>query len=173
MRKSTVRILIFLNVVLACGLAWLWFDPDGKVKNIHWEAPAPRRADFASLVPSIGQAREGDVGQFVATLDRPLFSPSRRPPPPVIVTAPPPPPPPDPLNNTQLLGLFAGAQSGGILARVDGKIRRIRVNERIGDWTIQTVKDRDVVFVRGNETRVVHLDRSRVSATPAAPPVAR
>ena len=63
MRKSTVRILIFLNVVLACGLAWLWFDPDGKVKNIHWEAPAPRRADFASLVPSIGQAREGAGGQ--------------------------------------------------------------------------------------------------------------
>jgi hypothetical protein len=173
MRKSTVRLLAFINMVLAAALAWMWFDPEGQLKNTHWIVPAARPPDFAGMLPKVERPQGGEVGRFVATLDRPLFSPTRRPPPPVIITAAPPPPPPDPLNNTQLLALIAGPQSGAIVARVDGKVRRVRLNEKIGDWTIQSVKDRDVTFVRGNENRVVRLDRTRITATPPVPPPAR
>lgn len=172
MRKSTVKLLAFINMVLAAALTWMWFDAQGHLKNTHWAVPAVRPADFAGMLPKVERPQGGEVGRFMATLDRPLFSPTRRPPPPVIVTVPPPPPPPDPLNNTQLLALIVGPHSGAIVARVDGKVRRVRLNERIGDWTIQSVKDRDVTFARGNETRVVRLDRARAAAgSPLPPPV--
>ena len=90
MKQHTIRVLIALSLVLLLALAWLWFDTDGKPRNVHWQPPSPHKPDFAGMIPPLPQQDPADLNRFVATLERPLFSPSRRP--------PPPPPPPLPWN---------------------------------------------------------------------------
>ena len=172
MGRYVIRLLWMLNVVVGLVLAWLWFTPEGAVRNVRWAAPEPQKPNFAAMVPELPAATQADTTRFVAMLDKPLFSPSRRPPPP-----PPPPaaaPPPDPLANIQLFGVFVSAEGGGILARVDGKNRRITMNDSIGAWKIKSIKDRDVTLVSGSETRVLHLSHAKpvVPQAPAAEPAA-
>lgn len=166
MRVHVIRILVAINVLLALALALLWFDLHGNLRNVRWTPPAPISPDFSKMVPALSRQAVADTGRFVAALDRPLFSPTRRPPPPVVVAAVVA-PPPDPLANIQLLGLFVGAQSGGIVARIDGKNRRLRLSETVGEWTLKSIVERDVTFARGEETRVLRLERVR-PAVPAA-----
>lgn len=165
MRLPVIRILAALNISLAAGLLWLWVDTDGQLRHVHWTAPIAQKPDFSNMLPAIAPQSSADVSQFLTTLERPLFSPSRRPPPPVIVVPPPPPPPPDPLNTLHLYGLFEGKDGGGILARVDGKMVRVRIKETVGEWTLKSIKDRDITFAKGVETRIIPL----VHARPAPP----
>jgi hypothetical protein len=148
-------------------LLLLWFDAQGHLRNARWTSPAPVRPGFAAMAPraTIGLAMA--PGEAAAVLQKPLFSPSRRPPPPVAVTVA---APPDPLANIRLVGVYGSSEGGGIIANVDGKSRRAGVNEKIGDWTVQRIADRSVTFTRGAETRVVELPRPRQAG---APPVAR
>lgn len=172
MKRYVMPMLVALNAALAVVLLALWFDAGGQLRNATWQRPAAIKPDFAAMVSPMARQPSDNVGQFVATLDRPLFSPNRRLPPP-----PPPPtavviPPPDPLANIQLFGVYNGADGGGIIARVDGKMRRAAINDKIGEWTISRIADRDVTFVRGRETRVVSLVRGKRSGSavvPAAP----
>lgn len=167
MRRVVIPLIGLLNIALLAIAAWQWVDGRGQVRPIHWTPPAAQPPDFSDLLPQLGQAsKTGDVAQFLATLDRPLFSPSRRPPPPVVITAPPPPPPPDPLDSIHIYGVFEAQDSGGILARVDGRMTRIRIKDKVGEWSLKSVKDRDVAFVKNSETRILPL----VHAKPVAPP---
>lgn len=173
MKQHIIRILVGLILVLALVLAWLWVGTDGKLRNLQWQAPEPHKPDFASMIPQLPQPDAADLNRFVATLERPLFSPSRRPPPPPPppVVAPPP-PPPDPLANIHLFGVFGGAEgTGGIIARIDGKPKRVRIDENIGAWRLKSIANRDVTLVRGSEVRVLNLVHARVAA-PVAPAAA-
>ncbi len=172
MKRYTIHLLATLDLLLALALSWLWFDASGQLRNVHWAPPAPQKPDFSGALPPATPANAADVSRFLATLERPLFSPSRRPPPPVVVVAPPPPPPPDPLNTIQLFGLFAGKDSAGVLAKVDGKMRRIHLTETVGDWSLKAIQDRDITFVRGAETRVLPLVHARPPPPPAPPVMA-
>jgi hypothetical protein len=109
---------------------------------------------------------------YMAILERPLFAPDRRPPPPPAPPAEP--PPPDPMASVQLMGLFSGT-NGGVLARVEGKVRRIKLNETIGAWLLKSVDGREATFVQGDDSRILQLAYSKwgvpapVPAAPAAP----
>lgn len=168
MKSRAMLILVGLNVLLAAVLLALWVGRDGKLRNANWSEPPAIRPDLSSMVPALAAPGGDSASQFVATLDRPLFSPIRKPPPAVSAQSA---PPPDPLANIQLFGVYAGSGGGGIIARVDGKMRRARINEKIGDWTIKEVVDRNVTFVRGDESRVIRLARGQQpgSSVPAAP----
>lgn len=62
------------------------------------------------------------------------------------------------MAQARLLGIFAESGSaGGILIQAEGKIRRVKVNERIGPWTLKSLQDRSVTLARGAETRVLEL----------------
>jgi hypothetical protein len=172
MKSRLIQALIVMNVLLAIALASLWVGRDGKLRNVRWQEPAAIKPNLPSVAPALARPGSDSASQFVATLDRPLFSPSRKPPPPVVVAQA---PPPDPLANIQLFGVYGGAGGGGIIARVDGKMRRAKINEKIGDWTIKEVADRNVTFVRGEENRIIRLTRGQqsvpsVSVTPAPDP---
>jgi hypothetical protein len=170
MKRYLTLALLTVNLALVAVLLALWVDSGGRLRNSAWQRPAAIKPDFASLLAPLATQGSDNVGQFVATLDRPLFSPSRRPPPP---PAPVVAPPPDPLANIQLFGVYSGPDGGGIIARVEGKMRRAAINDKIGEWTISRIADRDVTFVRGGEARVVSLVRGRPSGSktaPAAPP---
>ena len=153
-----MRLLLVLILLLSGGLAWLWVDQQGQWRNLAWSPPKALPPDIK--VPTGAPQANGPVGaETAAILARPLFAPDRRPPPP-----PAPPaaaPPPDPLANIQIQGIFSG-QNAGILARVDGKVRRIKLNETVGPWTLKSIDGRDVTFGQGNDSRKLRLDYARL-----------
>lgn len=171
LRFGPLRFLLLLTLLLAGGLAWMWFDEHAQLRNLAWIAPKALPPDIKVLAgPPKAGSIAGDASLFAAILERPLFAPDRRPPPP----PPPPPasaPPPDPLANIQIHGIFSGANAG-ILARVDGKLRRVKINETIGPWTLKSIAGRDVTFSQGAENRQLRLTYARLDTPVAVPPVA-
>jgi hypothetical protein len=151
MRRHVVLLLVVLNLALAAWLASMWLTPQGAWRNLAWQPPAPIQPELGAVAAANA---EMNLTGFVATLDRPLFSPSRRPPPVKAAAAA---APVDPLANIQLYGIYSGSGGSGIIARVDGKSRRFRVDESVGEWVVKSIKDRDVTFARGAEVRVIHL----------------
>lgn len=171
MTRGVTFLLVFLNFVLAALLGWLWITPAGAVRGIHWQPPAAIRPDLGTLSGAVVQRDDADTSRFMAIIDRPVFSATRRPPP------PPPPPkvvvpvPPDPLNTIHLYGVFGGEGGGGVIARIDGKTRRVRVSEPVGQWTLKEIKPGAVVFTKGAESRVVPIVQAKqVAGAPVPPP---
>ncbi len=157
MSLAPVRLLLLMIALLAGGLAWLWFDSSGAVRNVNWIAPAPLKPESGKTSSTPPNAAGGNPTQYLAMLERPLFAPDRRPPPPPAPPAlPPAPPPPDPLANIQISGIFSGA-SPGIIARIDGRLRRVRVNDAIGPWTLKSIEGRNVTFAQGSDSRQLRL----------------
>lgn len=159
MRLEPVRFLLLVTLALAGGLAWMWFDEHAQLRNVTWVAPKALPPDIKALHPGEAQqagATGNNPALFAVIQERPVFAPDRRPPPP-----PAPPPPPDPLADIQIQGIFSG-ENAGILARVEGKIRRIKVNETIGSWTLKSIDGRDVTFVQGGENRQLRLAYARI-----------
>lgn len=169
-------------VSLAClgaatALAYLWLEPEtGEPRDLRWQRPAAIKPELpAATVKPETLLPAADPSAYTAMLERPLFAPDRRPPPPPKVVVE---PPPDPLNNLQLLGVFEG-EAAGVIASVDGRSRRIRVNDRVGEWTLSAVAQRDAIFTRGEEKRTIQLayakwgsaPRPVAAARPAAPGV--
>lgn len=165
------RLLALGAVVLAAAMAWLWVLPTGQLRTNAWVPPAPVLPEMS--VPNVpaGLAVSGHqgAGAYFAILDRPMFAPDRRPAPPP--DAKPVAPEPDPLAGLTLYGIFTGPEFSGIVARVNDRVRRVRVSENLGEWTVKSVQDREVTFSRGEETRTMQL--VRVYAQRAAAPAAQ
>lgn len=167
------RLLLVVVLLLAGCLAWLWVDETGQVRSQTWQPPAPLLPEFQPVATADASAPANPV-QFLAVLDRPLFAPDRRPPPPpeaVAAEAP----PPDPFANITLYGVYGSKDAGGVLARVNDRLRRVRTQETLGDWTLQSIEGREATFARGEETRVLRLavnhgPRPALAAGGAAPP---
>ena len=164
MKRYALNLLLLLNATLALVLAWMWFAPDGSLRNAHWTAPPPRTANYSAMLPPLPGIASADTSQFIAMLDRPLFSSSRRPPP------PPPPPPPaqaqapvDNLSTARLSGLFFGDGVGGIIINIAGKHRRVRLNEGVDGWLLKSIQERSVTFARGGESRTLPLPRGALT----------
>ena len=167
MKRYVPHFLGLLNVGLVLALLWLWFTPTGALRNVHWQPPQAQKTDFSTMIPVLSGIVSPDTSRFIAMLDRPLFSMTRR---------PPPPPPPvaaepvvDNLTTARLLGVFQGAQGGGIILHIAGKDRRVRVNELVDGWTVQTIQGRDVIFARSGKTRTLTLSRAALTAYTGAP----
>ena len=166
MRLGATRILLLLVLALSAGLGWMWFDRNGQLRHMTWFKPQAVKPDIKMpTLLNLGQTPPSAASAVI--LERPMFAPDRRPPPP----PPPPvaPPPPDPLANLQIKGIFAG-ETTGILARLDGKSRRIMLNETIGPWTLKSIEGRDITFTQGTESRKLRLAYTRLD-TPAPKPV--
>lgn len=168
MKRHALRVLLLLNAGLALLLLWMWVSPDGAIRNIHWQPPEPRKVDLEGLVPVVPAVGSTDTRAFVAMLDRPLFSGTRRPPPP-----PPPPaanePPPDNLSSARLSGVYSGEGQGGVIIQVAGKQRRLRLNDNVDGWVLTSIQDRVVTFGRGGEVRTLLLPRAAVTVYSGAP----
>jgi type II secretory pathway component PulC len=84
-----------------------------------------------------------------ATLDRPLFSPSRTPP------APPPPPrvadapvptPPSPPPNLVLYGVVLDGETARAVVRANNKTLRAQIGDDIDGWKVSQIEGRKVVL---------------------------
>ena len=163
MRRYAPHFLLVVNAALVLCLLWLWFTPDGALRNVHWQPPAAQKSDFAAMLPALPGVAPADTSHFIAMLDRPLFSMTRRPPP------PPPPPsseesaPVDTLTTARLSGVFEGAGGGGIIINIAGKDRRARLNEVVEGWKVQTIAGRNVTFARNGQTRQLTLPRAALT----------
>ena len=171
MRRYALQILLLANAALALVLLWLWFLPDGSLRDVRWQPPEARKTDLANMLPALPGVGSADTSQFIAMLDRPLFAITRRPPPP----PPPPqaPPPADNLSTARLSGVYQGDGVGGIILTIAGKERRLRLNEAVEGWKLQIISGRDVTFARGGQRRVLTLPRAALTggAGQAAPPL--
>ena len=169
MRFKPVHGLIALNLALAGGLAYLWLDEQGQPRDLSWQPPAPLVPDTQALELAHAVGSPPDMLAFAQVIERPLFAPTRRPPPPPKPPTPPaPPPPPDPLANVHVFGIFVGEEegTGGMLASIGGKVRRLTAADDISGWKIKGIKEREITLTRGEETRVLRL----VQARPTDPP---
>ena len=88
MKKYSLHVLLLVNALLVLVLVGLWVDSSGHLRNIHWQAPLAQKADYAAMVPVLPSTERMDTAQFIAMLDRPVFSPTRRPPPCLLYTSP-------------------------------------------------------------------------------------
>ncbi|MDP3230308.1 MAG: hypothetical protein Q8N13_20360 [Acidovorax sp.] len=180
MRRIALPLLAVLNTALLCFLAWVWVTPDGQLRDMRWQPPQPLKVDLQALLPALPGQGQADTSQFLGMLERPLFSPTRRPP-------PPPPPPkaevPEPVNRfaqAKLTGVFEGVGVGGIIINYEGKDRRVPLNGMLDGWTLQSVAGGQATFSQRGQTRVVSLQRAALATytgvpqnrAPAAPPSA-
>lgn len=166
MRRVALPLLVILNTGLLCLLAWVWFTPDGQLRGMRWQSPEPVKVDLQALLPALPGQGQADTSQFLGMLERPLFSPTRRPP-------PPPPPPkaevPEPVNRfaqAKLTGLFEGEGVGGVIINYDGKDRRVPLNGTLDGWKLQSVSGAQAVFAQAGQTRSVPLQRATLLTGP-------
>ena len=169
MRRVALPLLVILNAGLLCFLAWVWFTPDGQVRGMRWQSPSPVKVDLQALLPALPGQGQADTSQFLGMLERPLFSPTRRPP-------PPPPPPkaevPEPVNRfaqAKLTGVFEGAGVGGIIINYEGKDRRVPLNGTLDGWKLLSVTGAQATFSQRGQTRVVQLQRAALTAYTGVP----
>ena len=109
-------------------------------------AVAPNLRDGLSN-PVAAQSMEG----LSATLDRPLFSPSRRapaPPPVPAAQAPAPPQPPALPPNVVLVGIVMDGESARAVIRTgaEKKILRARIGDDVGGWKVAQIEGRKLVL---------------------------
>lgn len=161
MKRYTLQALIAVNLFLALVLATMWFTPEANLRNSRWSPPAPRTTDFAGMLPTLPGVASADTSQFIAMLDRPLFSPTRRPPP------PPPPPqaeaPVDNLSTATISGVYSGGGQAGVIMSIAGKSRRVQQNQAIEGWILKSIQGRSATFSRGGETRVLQLPKATLT----------
>lgn len=165
MKIASTHLLVIATLSALAGLAALWVDHDGELRNTDWIAPAPITAESGAH-PYFQQptAVMSDPGIFLATLERPLFAPDRKQPPPPPPPAPP--PAPDSLADARLLGVITGS-SGAVLVRSEGRVRRIILNQPLGEWVLISVGAREATFQRSEETRVMRMEYAALKAQPA------
>ena len=165
MKRYTFHILLLVIALLICILLAMWFHQDGRLRNIHWQPPVAQTQDFASMVPTLPVRQQSDASRFLAMLDRPLFSATRRPPPP---PPPPPvqapPPPPDYLAGAVLSGVYMteDGKSGGVIIKFQGKDRSLPLQGVLDGWTLSSVAANRVYFTRGGETKEITLQKAKL-----------
>ncbi len=155
MRRRVLSLLVALSLALAALLAWLWLTPQGQLRGVHWLPPSPVRPALADA-PAMPNF-DVDLSRYVATLERPLFAPTRRPPPPQTAASV---PATDPMPDIHLLGVYGSLAAGGVVARVNGQVRRVRVGESVGGWSIRELGAGEIVIGRGDEVHTLRLTRN-------------
>ena len=169
MKRHLLSFLALVCLGLTALLAGLWINPQGQLRNTHWRAPAPLATNYQEMLPLLPEPARVPTSRFMALLERPLFSETRRPPPP-----PPPPPPPVPvdvLSNAQLSAIYAGEQLTGVIINVNGKNRRVRLNESVDGWVLRSVQGRVATFDYGGQQRQLQLARAKVGTSAGGKPL--
>ncbi|HNE60557.1 MAG TPA: hypothetical protein PKJ12_07210 [Ottowia sp.] len=164
MTRAIPRWLLALVALAALLLALLWLAPGPSAAWRHWQAPpaqAPRLDDVqaALLRPNPGAATADPV-----VLERPLFSPSRRPQSVAVAAAPEAPPPPDIVEQVKLQGVLAGRTLNGVLIEEAEGTRFVRIGQTVGDWMLTRANAAGARFERQGQQRTVSWP------TPAADP---
>jgi hypothetical protein len=162
MRLNALTIALGVNLAAAGALAWLWSDAD----RFRWIEPGalPPALEDVIVAPV---SEPPDVSRHRETLERPLFSSSRRiaPRAPASAEAQ---QAVDPLKDIRLLGTYGAGDRGGIVVVRGGKVERMPVGTSIGEWKVAGEEGRGAALVRANGERR-KLELSLNTATPSPP----
>jgi general secretion pathway protein N len=115
------------------------------------DAPAPAQDSSSAALPNPVAAQS--LERLSATVDRPLFSPSRRPPappPPPVARAPEPPALPPPPPDLVLSGIVMDGEGARAVVRVgaEKKNKRAQIGDDIGGWMVSQIEGRRLVLSR-------------------------
>ena len=153
---AVVVTLLFLLLVVFSGLRLsMLAEPEARL-------PAPESLVVADAMIS-GVVTSEMRNEINA---RPVFFPSRRP-----LSAAPPPPVVDKatankseLDKVQLLGVFGGGETAGVILLVEGKKQRLGVGESVKGWKLKTVDLNEAQFASGGKLETLVLQYSGAKA---------
>lgn len=164
MRARALSILGASCGSVLVAIAALWATGD-----LGWTPPPAQRPEPSSMQAAKVVMRRADLASLPQSLERPLFAQTRRPVP-VVAEGPAAQPEPDPLRDVVLLGVLdGGGEDKTAIVRAEGSVRRIKVGEALGPWSLQSLEERAVVFQRGGEQKRLLL---KYLPQPAPRPVA-
>ena len=170
MKRFTSLILLAINILLVVILVGIWFNSDGSLKNVKWQEPISQKINLDNLIPSLGKPMPMDESQFLAMLDRPLFSPTRRPPPPPPPPKPEkqeaPPPPPDYLSESIVSGVYTSADGnlGGVIIKYQNKEKSLSIGANLDGWKLTSIKENKVYFSRDGQSKEIVLQKAKLQA---------
>ena len=84
MNRRVTSFLLGLNLLLAAGLALLWFSP---LRSTQWQPTVTQAPNLDDARAAVLRSRSDVAAGFPQIAERPLFSASRRPPPPPATAA--------------------------------------------------------------------------------------
>ena len=144
--------------LMALLLAALWLAPGVPAGWRQWQAPPPQAPNLDDLTAAALRFNPAAVAVYPVVLQRPLLSAARRPQAPASASAAgPAAPPPTAIEQVRMQGIVAGPTLTGVFLEEDGQSRFVRRGEQVGDWTLDAVRGRDIVFKRGAEQRTIEL----------------
>ncbi|MDR2990618.1 MAG: hypothetical protein LBU72_01555 [Burkholderiaceae bacterium] len=159
--------LIAVDALLAIVLAALWLAPGPFAHWRNWQTPAPQ-------APNLDDARAAQLAPnpalrhgYPAITERPLFAADRKPRA-AASDAQAAAAPSDSLDQVKLYGLVDGPAAQGVLLEQNGQPQFVRRGEKIGDWTLQAIEDRNAIFVKGEASRTIPLPNSLADAASLA-----
>ena len=144
-----------------------WFTPDFQLKQFVWSPPAAVKPQ-SDPIPALEPSASADASVMLQIMERPLFSPTRRPPP--QPKAPAPPDPPDILATANILGLYGEGSAAGVLVEADGRVQRVKPGAEVAGWILRRISPHSAEFERGSETRELRITRKRATASLAPTP---
>jgi general secretion pathway protein N len=143
-------------------------DPTARVVDASVEPAVVKSAGRYDAAQGSNPLWSLPLNSLAITLERPIFSPSRRPPLPPAIAAPYVPPasptrPSGPLEPDHplltLLGTLAGDRQGvGIFVdEANNSMLRVRTGEDHQGWILRSVRSREAIFEKGNRTATLAL----------------
>lgn len=161
---SPLRILTFTNLALGGALAAAWLAVPHA-----WRPAGALPPDAASLEPVRIEAARAGHEALREMVERPPFDPERGAAAADEAALAPAPASSEPLSAARLLGVAQSTDRGTVILRIDGSVRRLRVGERLGEWTLSGLEGRKARFVGedGQTRELVLIPSHRASAPPA------
>jgi len=158
MTRQVSPLALAALALMALALAALWFGPGPAAAWRQWQPPAPQAPNLDDAKAATLQFNPAAGAAYPAVLQRPLMDASRRPaPPPASTASEPAAPPPTAIEQVTMQGIVAGPTLTGVFLQEDGAARFVRLGEKVGDWTLDSIHGRDIIFKRGAEQHRIEL----------------
>ena len=153
-RAGTIVYLAAVGL-LTVVLAALWLAPGPQARWRQWQAPAPQAPQLDDVQAAQLRPNPAATANYPGVVQRPLFSPDRRPV--AAASAAAPAAPPVAIEQVRLQGLVAGPSLTGVMLEEQGKTRFVRVGETVADWKLERVQARAALFSRAGQQREIAL----------------
>ena len=166
--KQRIGPLLILSAVLAGVLALEVMAGPFFVPEATSVSPGAKNS---VVLPRESPAEKPAISTFAEVVERPLFTPSRRPPPPktdsTIAASPEKP------ETFDLIGVIISADRRMALLRTvaSSEVMQAVEGQSIGGWEVHAIKPTQVVLRRGNDSEVIKINDAAKPSAQSSPAV--